>query len=94
MTQKALRAHPPPPLSACDRNDHLTFERKGLVVSDIKKQAWNELKIMALTYETLMSPKSFIFCLALAGGFSLTGRWEEYTKLKPFALQDKHRTKN
>lgn len=74
MTQKALCAHPPPPLSACDRNDHLTFERKGLVVSDIKKQAWNELKIMALTYETLMSPKSFIFCLALAGGFSLTGR--------------------
>ena len=75
MTQKALRAHPPPPLSACDRNDHLTFERKGLVVSDINKKAWNELKIMALTYETLMSPKSFIFRSALAGGFSLKSQF-------------------
>lgn len=65
--------HPPPPLSACDGDDHLTFERKGLVVSDINKQAWNELKIMALTYETLMSPKSFIFRSALAGGCSLKG---------------------
>lgn len=34
---------------------------------------------MALTYETHMSPKSFIFRSALAGGFSLKGLWEGYT---------------
>lgn len=52
-TQKALRVHFP-----CDGDDHLTFEGKGLVVSDIKQQVWNENKILALTYESL---KSFIF---------------------------------
>lgn len=72
-------SHPPPFLSACDGDDHLTFERKGLVVSNINKQAWNELKIIALTYETVMSPKSFIFRSALAGGFSLKGLWEGCT---------------
>ena len=57
-TQKALRVPPPASPFPCDVDDHLTFEGKGLVVSDIKQQVWNENKILALTCESL---KSFIF---------------------------------
>ena len=57
-TQKALRVPSPASPFPCDGDDHLTFEGKGLVVSDIKQQVWNENKILALTYESL---KSFIF---------------------------------
>lgn len=57
-TQKALRVPSPASHFLCDGDDHLTFEGKGLVVSDIKQQVWNENKILALTYESL---KSFIF---------------------------------
>lgn len=57
-TQKALRVPSPASPFPSDGDDHLTFEGKGLVVSDIKQQVWNENKILALTYESL---KSFIF---------------------------------